>query len=656
MHTFCCFGALAWAPVLWEEIVGLTSQQKMMVAVLMVGALLVVLNQTLLSPALPAIMADLNVNATTVQWLTSGYALVEAVVIPLNAYLLGRFSTRKLFVGGIALFAAASIVAAVAPNFPILLLGRMLQASATGVVMPMVFTLVLLIFPREHRGAGMGIVSLIISFAPAVGPSLSGVLVDSVGWRFLFVIVAVLSTGLVLFAYKALENFEGFEEVPFDLPSVGLMAFGMVSLLYGISVSTSSESFVLPLSLIVVGAVVLGVFTYRQLHMETPVLRVQTLSTRNFRTTVIIVMFLEAALVGSGVVLPIYIQNVLGHSATVTGLSMLPGAVLGAGCSLLAGRLFDRYGVRGLVLGGSATMALMSIAVVLFGMDTSIIVVAAVYTVLSVGIQFLITPMDTWGMNSLDNSVLQHGNAVYSTFMQVGVAFGTAFIVSLTGLAPHFAPAGANAVELTYTGTHLAFIGMCVILLGVTAAIFAFVHDRGAQGGAASARGEGTLDLSGTPGVDRPWLVADVMNTHAPVLGANATVRDAIALLRETETSGLPIVDAVGRLCGFVSDGDILKYLAKTDGAYIDSFNYFRFVESEDFLERLGDLLDLDVMRIATKRVESIEASAEAEDAFNLLSEKRIKKLPVTQDDRVVGSLSRRNIIAALDVIEERIG
>lgn len=626
----------------------------MMVVVLMAGALLVVLNQTLLSPALPAIMADLNVNATTVQWLTSGYALVEAVVIPLNAYLLGRFSTRKLFVGGIAIFAVASVVAAVAPNFPVLLLGRMLQASATGVVMPMVFTLVLLIFPREHRGAGMGIVSLIISFAPAVGPSLSGVLVDSVGWRFLFVIVAVLSAALVLFAHRALENFEGFEEVPFDLPSVALMALGMVSLLYGISVSTSSENIAIPAVLIVLGVVVLGVFTHRQLHMETPVLRVQTLATRNFRVTVLIVAFLEAALIGSGVVLPIYIQNVLGQSATVTGLSMLPGAVFGAGCSLLAGRLFDRYGVRGLVLGGSATMALMSIAIVFFGVDTNIIVVAAVYTVLSIGIQFLITPMDTWGMNSLDNSVLQHGNAVYSTFMQVGVAFGTAFIVSLTGLAPLFAPAGASAVEVTNTGTHLAFVGMCVILLGVTAAIFAFVHDHKAQG-AAGAVSEGVLDLSGTPGMDRPWLVADVMNPHAPVLGASATVREAIALLRDTETSGLPIVDAAGKLCGFISDGDILKYLAKTDGAYIDSFNYFRFVESEDFLERLGDLLDLDVMRIATKRVDSIEASAEAEDAFKLLSEKRIKKMPVTQDGRVVGSLSRRNIIAALDVIEERI-
>lgn len=633
---------------------GLTSQQKMMITVLMAGTLLAVLNQTLLSPALPSIMADLHVDATTVQWLTSGYALVEAVIIPLNAFLIGRFSTRKLFIGGIALFAVGSVVAAIAPVFPILLLGRMLQASATGIVMPMVFTLILLIFPREHRGSAMGIVGLIISFAPAVGPSLSGVLVDSVGWRMLFATVAVLAAAVVVFSFISLENFAEFESVPFDIVSVVLMALGMVSLLYGISTSTSAQNLAIPAVLIVVGIVLLAVFVRRQLAMETPVLRVQTLTVHNFRTTVIIIALLEAALVGSGVVLPIYIQNVLGHSATVTGLAMLPGAVLGAISGLIAGRLFDRHGVRGLAVGGSTIMALTSIALMFYGMDTSILVVAAVYTVLAIGIQFLITPIDTWGMNSLDNSVLQHGNALYSTFMQVGASFGTALIVSLTALSSVFAPAGASELERTYVGEHIAFIGVSVILILVTLAIYVFVRDKKAAGEQAATLPLEDLDLSGIPGVDRPWLVADVMNTQAPILVQGATVREAITLLRKTETSGLPIVSSEGALVGFISDGDILKYLSKQDGAYIDSFNYFRFVESDDFLERLRDLLDLDAMRIATTRVESIDAGAEAEDAFRLLAERRIKKLPVTSAGRVVGSLSRRNIMAALEVVEAR--
>ena len=168
---------------------GITRKQLIIVVVLIAGATIAVLNQTLLSPAFPSIMADLSVDASTVQWLTSAYSLVEAIVIPLSAYLVGRFPTRRLFIFGLSLFAVGSLCAALAPVFGVLLLGRVLQAAACGVVMPMVFTVVLVIFPRERRGQAMGIVSLVIGFAPAVGPSISGLLVDSVGWRFLFVMV-----------------------------------------------------------------------------------------------------------------------------------------------------------------------------------------------------------------------------------------------------------------------------------------------------------------------------------------------------------------------------------------------------------------------------------------------------------------------------------
>ena len=303
---------------------GLTSKQKMMIAVLLSGTLLVVLNATMLSPALPHIMNDTGVGATTVQWLTSGYMLVEAVVIPMNAFFVGKFSTRKLFIGGIAWFGIASVVAALAPNFYVILLGRAMMAMATGVIMPMTFTLILLIFPREKRGSAMGIVGLIISFAPAIGPSLSGALVDTVGWRMLFIIVAVLAAIVVLFASFSLKNFEGFEQVPFDPASVFLLACGMIGLLYGISSATSAENILIPIALIGVGLVLLGLFVYRQTKLEVPLLRVQVLKTRRFRTVVILIALLQASLVGSEVVLPIYVQQVMGQTATVSGLLMPP--------------------------------------------------------------------------------------------------------------------------------------------------------------------------------------------------------------------------------------------------------------------------------------------------------------------------------------------
>ena len=207
---------------------GVGRKEMVMVGVLLVGVLLAVLNQTLLSPALPAIMADLQVDATTVQWLTSGYSLVEAVVIPLSAYLIGRFSTRQLFISAFALFTAGSLAAAIAPNFWVLLLGRVLQAACTGMSMPMVFTVILLVFPREKRGTAMGVIGLIIGFAPAVGPSVAGLLVDSVGWRALFAIVTALSVVVIVLAVAVLKNYGDFARAPFDRLSVVLSTAGLV--------------------------------------------------------------------------------------------------------------------------------------------------------------------------------------------------------------------------------------------------------------------------------------------------------------------------------------------------------------------------------------------------------------------------------------------
>ncbi|MCC6110029.1 MAG: MDR family MFS transporter [Denitrobacterium sp.] len=636
---------------------GLTKQQKMMIAVLLSGTLLVVLNATFLSPALPHIMRDTGVDATTVQWLTSAYSMVEAVIIPLNAFFIGRFSTRKLFIGGIAWFAVASVVAALAPNFGILLLARVMMAMATGIIMPMVFTLILLIFPRESRGSAMGIVGLIISFAPAIGPSLSGVLVDGVGWRMLFVIVAVIAAIVVIFASVSLKNFSGFERVPFDAPSVALLLSGMLSLLYGISNATTAANPVEPAALIAAGLVLLGLFARRQTKLDVPLLRVQVLKSRRFRTAVILIALMQAALIGSEVVLPLYVQQVMGNTATVSGLLMLPGAVFGAVSGLIAGRLFDRKGVRGVVMFGATLLAIGAVGVTTFNMGMDIIMVTVVYSIMAIGIQFLITPINTWGVNSLDNQVVQHGNALASTTNQVGASFGTAFIVSLTALGSAFAPAGADATTVTFTGVHIAFVGMCAVLLIVAAGIFLFVRDTPKERAEAEEKKaeRETLCRTGVPGIDRPWAVSDMMNEQSPYVTVGATVRDAIDAMRATETSGVPIVDPDRTIVGFVSDGDVLKYLSRQSGQYTDGTNFFTVMESESFLDRLHDLLDLDVMRIATKNVVSFDVADDSEDVFKTLAEKRIKKVPVTRDGKLVGCLSRRNVLNGLATAEAQL-
>jgi len=447
-------------------------------AVLLAGCLLVVLNYTLLAPALPVIMHEMDVSETTVQWLTSVYAMVEAIVIPMNAFLLGRFSVRKLFAGAFVLFACASALAALAPTFGLLLVARVMQAMATGVAMPMVWTLILLMAPKENRGVVMGLVGLVISFAPAIGPPAAGALVDLLGWRSLFFIVAGISVIVIVLTLALLKNREGFERTSFDGLSIVLSSFGMFGLLYGLSTVTSTDMPLISVLLMVAGLVFLAAFVRRQGKLEVPMLRVETMRTRRFRNAIIVCCLLEGALIAIDVLLPLFLQNSLGQTPTVTGLAMAPAALAGAVTGIVAGRIFDRHGVRVIVLVGAVLLEGAAIALCLCGADTAVPLVAGIYCIETIGWQCVSTPSNTWGINSLPNEVIQHGNAVMSTLMQVGASFGTAAIVSLTAFGPLIAGTGADAVAVTSAGYHVAFIGTAVLLAVVALVIAVGVRNK----------------------------------------------------------------------------------------------------------------------------------------------------------------------------------
>lgn len=620
---------------------GLSKNQIQTVAILLAGALLVVLNQTLLSPALPVIMKDLQVDATTVQWLTSGYSLIEALVIPLSAYLMGRFPTRKLFIGGLCIFLAGTILAACAPVFILLLLGRMLQASATGFVMPMVFSLILVIFPRERRGSAMGLVSLIIGFAPAVGPSVSGVLVESIGWRALFVVVSVLTIIVIVAALVKLQVQGDFERTTFDKLSVVLCSFGLLLLLYGLSSITSTTNLPLVLAMIVAGAVLMVFFVRRQFKLPVPFLRVQVLKTKNYRTTVITVACFQAALVGCGVLLPIYLQNLLGASPLQTGIIMLPGAVIGAITAMLAGRLFDKMGVRKLAVPGTLLAVVGGIGLASFSLDMPFLFVACVYTCLAIGLEFTMTPLNTWGINSLDNRVIQHATATANTINQVSASLGTAILVSLSATAPIFYPTLTGA-DSQMAGIHTSFMFTAIAMAAIFVFVFIKVRDRKTE---PSTQADYLMETVPEETQTR-LFVSTFMNKEPYYVNSNATIREVADLMVKHKTSGLPIVDADSEVVGFISDGDIMKYLGRQDSTVLDSTNMlYQVPDDENLALRAANLLELNVMKIATKNAICVDSKTPIEDACKLLAEKRLKKVPVVDNGHIVGSLSRSDII-----------
>lgn len=641
---------------------GVGRKEMVMVGVLLAGTLLAVLNQTLLSPALPAIMEDLSVDATTVQWLTSGYSLVEAVIIPLSAYLIGRFSTRQLFISAFVLFALGSLAATLAPVFPVLLLGRILQAACTGMAMPMAFTVILLVFPREKRGTAMGVIGLIIGFAPAVGPSIAGLLVDSVGWRALFAIVTVLTVVVLVLAALVLRNYGNFARSTFDVPSVILSTLGLVSVLYGLSTFASSSNLAFTLGLIAVGLVLCALYVRRQLRLPEPMLKVDILKSRKYATAVVIIVIVQAALMGTGVITPLYIQGVLGFTATMSGVAMLPGALIGAFMGLISGRLFDRYGVRRVVIPGAIVAALGATGLVRLGMDSSFLFLTLTYTVLVMGLQFTMTPLNTWGVNSLENSVIQHAQGVSSTLNQVAASLGTAVLVSISALAPMVVPE-ASELETLYMGDHMAYCATAILMVVALLVIIFFVRDRarGAQVTPVEQGQELTDYSAGFDGVtidgtyaetldeDRQYVAADVMNRQPVCVRNTDSMAQVIRLLNEDQTSGLPVVDEKGALVGFVSDGDVAAYLGKTEISVVDTtLNMYRYIDDERAVSRLKELMNLNVMAVATPRVISVDTTTPVEEVCGLFASKRIKKVPVVHEGKLVGTLSRRNIMSSL--------
>ena len=666
---------------------GIEKDKQRMIGVLLVGTFITVLNAMLLTSALPAIMNDMGVSATTVQWLTSGYSLTEAVVIPLAAFLMGRFDTRKLFLGGMTIFAVGSIVSAVAPVFGLLLLGRVLQACATGFVMPMVFSVILLIIPRERRGSAMGAIGLIIGFAPTIGPSLSGVLVDTVGWRSIFAIVAVCAILVVIGALKAVIPYGDFKRSRFDAPSFLFSTIGLICLLYGLSSLSSSTNIALNIGLIVVGIALLALYARRQLTLDQPMLRVDILRTRNYRIAVICVAVFQATVMGVGTIMPLYIQGALGHTATVSGLALLPGAAISACAGLLSGRIFDSRGVRIPVLCGIVIIICGAAGFTLLGIDSSIIAVGVAYGLLVIGMQFVMTPLNTWGVNSLANEAIQHAQSTSNTINQVAASFGIALLVTVSSAVSGSTAAGSAAEQL-FAGYHASFY--VVVALAVIAAILIIVLVRdkkvakGTAGAGAAAAGAGaaqagignaataaeatgagatavTADILDAPQAEPAFAKAakgalagfeltDVMNANAATVPDTATMREVIGIIAATNTSGVSVVSKAGELVGYVTDGDAMRYLARTDvNMSMGTAGISLSVSDPESIEaRLANLADLNVMELATKRVVSVEVDTPLDVACGVLAGKRIKKVPVTRDGKLVGALSRRNILRAM--------
>ena len=446
------------------------------VILLVASAFIVILNETIMSVALPRLMVEFQISASTAQWLTTGFLLTMAVVIPLTGYILARFPVRSVFLAAMSLFALGTLISGLAPGFEVLLAGRIIQASGTAVMMPLLMTTVMNLVTPEHRGRMMGVISIVISVAPAIGPTVSGVILANLEWRWMFLIVLPLVILALILGAIWVRNVTETRRVKFDPLSVILSGFGFGLLVFGLSsigAAASGEATFPVWVPIVAGVLGLIAFSGRQLSLaktDSALLDLRAFRSKSFSLAVTLIVVVAAALFGSLILLPLFLQQVLGLDTLTTGLMMLPGGVLMGLIAPVVGSLFDRFGPTPLVIPGMVVAAGALWGMTTFDQGTDIWWVVTVHLALNLGLGFVFTPLMTSALGSLPRKLYPHGSAIVGTIQQVAGAAGTAVFISIMTIqSTKLIGQGTDAIAATASGIHSAF------LVGAIIATFAIV-------------------------------------------------------------------------------------------------------------------------------------------------------------------------------------
>jgi DHA2 family lincomycin resistance protein-like MFS transporter len=450
----------------------LVARNRLVINLLLVSSFVVILNETMMAVATPALMVSLGVTAGAAQWLTTAFLLTMAVGIPMTGFLLQRLPTRTVFILAMTLFSIGTFVATIAPGLPLLIGARVIQASGTAIMMPLLMTTIMTLVAPESRGKTMGFVMTVISVAPAIGPVLSGAILNFLHWRWMFVLVLPIALFSLWLGWRRIENVTTPRDAPLDILSVILSALAFGGGVYGLSLLGAPGPGNPPASApLVIGGVAMVLFVWRQIVLQrtdSALLDLRVFRSRMFTVSLIVFALLMLTLFGTIILLPIYLQNVLGLDTLQSGLLLLPGALLMGRLGPPVGRAYDRYGPTRLVVPGVIIVTVILWAMTLLGTQSRWEFILAGHIVMCVGFGLLFTPLFTVCLSSVPPQLYSHGSAVLGSLQQVGGAAGVAlFIAIMSGRTAELMAGGTSDVEALAGGIRAAF------LLGAIGALFA---------------------------------------------------------------------------------------------------------------------------------------------------------------------------------------
>lgn len=425
-------------------------QRTQIFITLILGTFLVAMTVTVTSIMLPSIMQDYMVSTSTAQWLTSGATLVSGIMIPIAAYLIKRFPNKNYFVTAMFLYCIGSLLGILADNFQFLMAGRLIQAIGCGMLMPFSQVILMKVYPKEQHGTVISAYALSSTVAPVVAPTIAGFVIDISSWKMMFLLLFIVGVIILICGFIFMKNVTKTFNEEMQIVPIILSTLGFASLLVGIgNISSQGVMKLKSGGIMLIGIITLGLFVYSQLRAKNTLLNLQIFRIRNFRTAVIISMLMYLICMGSGTLLPVFAQSILGHTASTFALITLPGSVAMAIVTFCAGKMYDKYGAKPLLIGGSIMLISGSILGILFGIESTIWHIGLVSCLLSAGTGFLNAPATTMGLSNMTEKDRVDGSAILNTLRQIASALASTLAVMIYSLIS-VKQGDINGVKMVY--------------------------------------------------------------------------------------------------------------------------------------------------------------------------------------------------------------
>ncbi len=614
-------------------------------------------SETALNIALPQLSATFGVELSLVQWLVVGYMLAIGIVLPFSSLLMKWFSARKITLFALGAFFVGALISGFSSTFSICLVGRIIQGVGTGLVLPLMFAMVLEVIPPHKIGAAMGINALVIMSASAVGPTIAGFLIGAISWNAVFFSFAVVLAAGIAFTLKFQVNPYELTKPAIDFVSVitSVLGFGGVVLGVGMA-SLFGWGSPAVIAALLVGIVALVVYSRRQLSMKSPVIDLRVFAIPGFRTGALCVMLNFGITLAAMYVLPQFYQNSMLLAVSLAGLVMLPGGIVNAFVSMMAGRVYDRIGARIPALAGFA-LSVVACGLLLTTSPTSPLpYVMACHILLMIGVPLAMSPCQTHALSSLPHNLSTDGSTMINTMQQVMGAIATALATYLvaTGSA---ASGQTDAAASFAAGSHWGFAFALVMAAIAFVLALSFkkrgAAEEGAGAGAAGTAAEraqsaqpvgaaGAAAAGAAPAAGNP--LASLMKTDVFVLNEDDSALEALRLFASKGISGAPVVSKAGKLVGFVSDGDIIGSLARQTPTFTSFYAYTAEGDDAEFDEKSKLLASMPVARVATKNVLTVSVDDDMRMVCAKLAAHHLKKAPVMNGDVMVGVINRSDI------------